>query len=111
MIELLAQPTFWISLTTLTFLELVLGIDNLLFVSIAIGKLKGAEQQRARRIGVWGAMVLRIVMLAGVFWIIQLDAHPLFILPESLAHAIGAKDAEAIHAFTYFTVKDLILFG
>jgi len=111
MIELLTQPAFWLSLVTLTFLELVLGIDNLLFVSIAIGKLKGAEQSRARRVGVWGAMVLRILMLAGIFWIIQLDANPLFVLPEAWGRAVGAKDEEAIHAFTYFTVKDLILFA
>ena len=71
--DILATPAFWLSLTALTFLEIVLGIDNLLFVSIAIGKLKGKQQDNARRFGVWGAMVLRIVMLAGIFWIIQLD--------------------------------------
>ena len=77
--ELLASPAFWVSLTTLTFLEIVLGIDNLLFVSIAVGKLKGRERVRARRFGIWGAMVLRILMLSGVFWIIRLGATPLLI--------------------------------
>lgn len=107
--DILATPAFWVSLTALTFLEIVLGIDNLLFISIAIGKLKGAQQDNARRFGVWGAMVLRIVMLAGIFWIIQLDEAPLFSLPEGWAAILGASDEHAIHAFTTFTVRDLIL--
>ena len=90
--EILATPAFWLSLTALTFLEIVLGIDNLLFVSIAIGKLKGKQQRDARRFGVWGAMVLRIIMLAGIFWIIQLDEHPLFHLPESWPGMIGITE-------------------
>jgi predicted tellurium resistance membrane protein TerC len=109
MIELLSQPAFYLSLVTLTFLELVLGIDNLLFVSIAIGKLRGKQQEQARRVGVWGAMVLRIAMLAGVFWITQLDEAPLAVLPASWAAAFGAHDAQSIHDFTYFTMKDLVL--
>ncbi|MEQ1619598.1 MAG: TerC family protein [Terricaulis sp.] len=110
--ELLATPAFWVSLSALTFLEIVLGIDNLLFVSIAIGKLKGKQQDDARRFGVWGAMVLRIVMLSGIFWIIQLDENPLFALPEGWAALIlGTDDEHAIHAFTFFTIKDLILLG
>lgn len=108
--DLLAQPAFWVSLTTLTFLEIVLGIDNLLFVSIAVGKLKGAEQDRARRIGIWGAMALRIVMLASIFWIINLDKHPLFALDPALAPAFG-KEGEHAAEFLQVTVKDLILFA
>lgn len=107
--ELLATPAFWVSLSALTFLEIVLGIDNLLFVSIAVGKLRGKQQDQARRIGVWGAMVLRIVMLAGIFWIIQLEASPIFALPEQWAGWLGIHDEHAAHDFTEFTVKDLIL--
>ena len=107
--EILATPAFWLSLTALTFLEIVLGIDNLLFVSIAIGKLKGKQQRDARRFGVWGAMVLRIIMLAGIFWIIQLDEHPLFHLPESWPGMIGIT--EHVEEFIAFTIKDLILLG
>jgi predicted tellurium resistance membrane protein TerC len=109
MIDLLATPAFWVSLTTLTFLEIVLGIDNLLFVSIAVAKLKGAEQQRALRIGVWGAMVLRIVMLAGIFWIIQLGQSPLFTLPEGLVDLFAGDDPHAREEFAQFTAKDLVL--
>lgn len=105
--EILSTPAFWVSLSALTFLEIVLGIDNLLFVSIAVGKLKDAQQRRARRFGVWGAMVLRILMLSGIFWIIQLEESPLFHLPEAWAGMIGIN--EHVEEFTAFTVKDLIL--
>ncbi len=110
--ELLAEPAFWVSLTTLTFLEIVLGIDNLLFVSIAVGKLAGKQQEDARRIGIWGAMILRIVMLGAIFWIIQLDAHPLFSLPSSWAAVLGHEaDLHSVEEFLSFTIKDLILLG
>src|SRR5262245_7837248 len=107
--DLIAQPAFWLSLTALTFLEIVLGVDNLLFVSIAIGKLKGAEQNRARRFGVWGAMGLRILMLMGIVWIIQLEEAPLFVLPMQWAVILGDADAHARGEFLAFTLKDLIL--
>ncbi len=108
--DLIATPAFWVSLSALTFLEIVLGVDNLLFVSIAIGKLKGRQQTSARRFGVWGAMFLRIAMLSGIFWIIRLDENPLFSLPEGWAALVlGPVDEHALHAFTYFTIKDLIL--
>jgi predicted tellurium resistance membrane protein TerC len=108
--DVIGEPAFWLSLVTLTFLEIVLGIDNLLFVSIGVAKLKGAEQKRARDIGIWGAMILRIVMLGAIFWIIQLDQHPLIVMPEGWADILGATaDDHARHEFTEFTVKDLIL--
>ncbi len=109
MTELFAAPEFWGSLVTLTFLEIVLGIDNLLFVSIAVANLKGAQQKSARRIGVWGAMVLRVLMLGGIFWIIGLDKEPVFTLPAGLAQFVGHGDEHATEAFADVTVKDLIL--
>ena len=109
MTEILAAPEFWGSLVTLTFLEVVLGIDNLLFVSIAVANLKGAQQQNARRIGVWGAMVLRVAMLGAIFWIINLDKEPIFTLPAALADFVAHGDEHARHAFAEVTVKDLIL--
>jgi predicted tellurium resistance membrane protein TerC len=107
--ELLATPAFWGSLVTLTFLEIVLGIDNLLFVSIAVANLKGEAQKNARRIGVWGAMVLRVAMLGGIFWVINLDKEPLFTLPSALADFVAHGDEHARHAFAEVTLKDLIL--
>ena len=110
--DLVLGPAFWVSLTALTFLEIILGVDNLLFVSIAVGRLKGVEQSRARRYGVWGAMVLRILMLSGIFWIIQLDENPLFRLPDSWAIILGGDaDEHARAEFAAFTLKDLILLG
>ena len=108
--DMMAQPSFWLSLVTLTFLEIILGIDNLLFVSIAIGKLKGKQQDEARRIGIWGAMGLRILMLSGIFWIIQLDSSPLFHLPSSWDVVLGMHPSEeALKEFHNFSVKDLVL--
>lgn len=107
--ELIASPVFWGSLLTLTFLEIILGVDNLFFVSIAIGKLQGKSRNAARRIGVWGAMVLRIAMLAGIFWIVRLDAAPLFHLPDFFADILANGDEHAREAVSAVTVKDLIL--
>jgi predicted tellurium resistance membrane protein TerC len=109
--EFLSSPAFWGSLATLTFLEVVLGIDNLLFVSIATGKLQGKDKVTATRIGVWGAMLLRIVMLALIFMIINLDKNALFTLPSGLAQFLGGGNEEAIHHIEEITIKDLILFG
>ncbi len=109
MMDLIAQPAFWLSLVTLTFLEIVLGIDNLLFVSIAVGKLKGEQQRRARRIGIWGAMALRIAMLSGVFWIVHAGEAPLFFLPQPLVDLFSGGDAHAAEEMAALTVKDLVL--
>jgi predicted tellurium resistance membrane protein TerC len=67
-----------IALATLTFLEVILGVDNVIFISILAGKLRGEQlQQRARRVGLMGAMVMRILLLMSLAWIIRLTA-PLF---------------------------------
>ena len=84
----LTQPEAWVGLLTLTLLEIVLGIDNIIFISILAGKLPKHQQGRARRIGLVGAMVTRIALLAALAWIIRLTA-PLF---EVLGHAISGRD-------------------
>ena len=66
-----------VALITLTFLEIVLGVDNVIFISILSGKLPGSQQGSARRIGLLAAMGMRIVLLLSVVWIIRLTA-PLF---------------------------------
>jgi predicted tellurium resistance membrane protein TerC len=66
-----------IALVTLTFLEIVLGIDNVIFISILSSKLPKADQSKARRTGLLGAMVMRIALLSVIAWIIRLTA-PLF---------------------------------
>lgn len=111
MTELIASPAFWGSLATLTFLEIVLGIDNLLFISIATGKLQGEQKKRASRIGIWGAMILRILMLGLIFWILQADKSPLFQLPHAIAEFAAGGNEEALHHIEYVTLKDIILFA
>src|SRR5215207_4905863 len=75
--EWLTNPEIWIALLTLTALEIVLGIDNVIFISILAGKLPEHQQARARTIGLGLAMLTRILLLFSLAWIIQLTA-PLF---------------------------------
>lgn len=109
MFELLASPAFWGSLATLTFLEVILGIDNLLFVPIAIGKLQGKQKAQATRIGSSGAMFLRITMLALIFVIVGLDKNALFHLPHEFAMFVAGGEDGLMHHVEEVTVKDLIL--
>jgi predicted tellurium resistance membrane protein TerC len=88
MLELLADPQAWIALATLTGLELVLGIDNIVFISILVDKLPVAQRERARRIGLFMAMFMRIGLLLVLSWIIGLVA-PLFTV---LGQAISGRD-------------------
>jgi len=82
------SPEAWLGLLTLTVLEIVLGIDNIIFISILAGKLPQWQQGRARRVGLAGAMFTRIALLAALAWIIRLTA-PLFHL---LGHAFAGRD-------------------
>lgn len=67
------SPEIWISLLTLTFLEIVLGVDNIIFISISAGKLPEAEQKKATNIGLILAMGLRILLLFGITWLIAME--------------------------------------
>lgn len=75
--ELLASPELWIAFATLLLLEIVLGIDNVVFISILAGRLPEQQQARARTIGLSLALVTRLLLLASLSWIIGLTA-PLF---------------------------------
>jgi len=88
MLELLSDPQAWIALLTLTALELVLGIDNIVFISILVDKLDPVQRERARRIGLAMAMVMRIGLLLVLSWIVGLVA-PLFTV---LGQAISGRD-------------------
>ena len=68
-----ASPEVWLSLLTLTFLEIVLGIDNIIFIAIAAGKLPDEEQGKATKIGLVLAMALRIALLFGISWLIGMS--------------------------------------
>ena len=71
--ELLSNPNAWLALLTLTFLEIILGIDNIVFLSIVSGKLDPKDQPKARRIGLILAMAFRIVLLFGISWVLSLQ--------------------------------------
>jgi predicted tellurium resistance membrane protein TerC len=79
-----------VALVTLTLLEVVLGIDNVIFISILAGKLPPAQQERARRIGLMGAMVMRILLLLSITWIMRLT-QPLFTVPI-FNHEFSGRD-------------------
>ena len=76
-LSLLADPQVWIAFATLTALELVLGIDNVIFISILVDKLPPAQREKARKIGLFLAMFMRIALLLVLSWIVGL-VEPLF---------------------------------
>ncbi len=84
----LGDPQIWASLLTLTALEIVLGIDNLVFIAILAGRLPAERQDRARRVGLALALITRLALLASIVWIIGLT-RPLF---EVLGHAVSWRD-------------------
>jgi predicted tellurium resistance membrane protein TerC len=86
--EWLADPQIWIAFLTLTVLELVLGIDNVIFISILSGKLPAEQQARARYIGLALALVMRVILLFSLTWVIGLT-EPLF---RVLGYDISGRD-------------------
>ncbi|MDH3292272.1 MAG: TerC family protein [Gemmatimonadota bacterium] len=86
--EWLTNPEIWIALVTLTVLEIVLGIDNVIFISILAGKLPAGQQKRARRIGLSLAMITRLGLLFSLSWLIGLTA-PFF---SVFGRAISGRD-------------------
>jgi len=88
MLELLTDPQAWIAFATLTALELVLGIDNVIFISILVDKLPREQRELARRIGLLMAMFMRIGLLLVLSWVVGLVA-PLFTV---LGQAISGRD-------------------
>ncbi len=86
--ELLTSPQAWIAFATLTLLELVLGIDNIIFISILVDKLPKAQQEKARRVGLFMAMFMRIGLLLVLAWIVGL-VTPLF---SVLGQDISGRD-------------------
>ena len=83
--ELLSDPQAWIAFATLTLLELVLGIDNIVFISILAGKLQAGEQARARLVGLALALVMRVILLFSLTWVIGLTAPLFTVLGEEIS--------------------------
>lgn len=100
-----------LSLATLAILEIVLGIDNIVFLAILTGKLPEHQQPRARTLGLLLAAVGRVALLFAISWIITLDKTVLFELPFNFnqSHAAHASEAVAASGTTPITIKDLVL--
>lgn len=84
----LSDPSVWAALATLTVMEVVLGIDNVVFISILAGKLPTEQQPRARRMGLGLAMGTRLLLLLSITWLMKLTA-PLF---SVIGHAVSGRD-------------------
>ena len=97
----ITDPQTWIGFLTLTGLEIVLGIDNVIFISILAGKLHPEQQGRARRLGLGLAMVMRILLLLSLSWIARLTA-PLFAV---LGHEISGRDLVLIVGGLFLLAK------
>lgn len=109
--EWLSQPEIWISLLTLTFLEIVLGIDNIIFISILSGKLPLEQQKKARQVGLGAALLTRVLLLCSLAWVMKLDkpfwsheffGHPFELSGKSLILLVGGfflifKSTREIH--------------
>ncbi|MBT2188712.1 TerC family protein [Sphingobium nicotianae] len=74
---LASEPTAWVALATLVAMEVVLGVDNLIFISVLSNKLREGIRVRARRIGIGLALIMRLILLASIAWIVQLT-EPIF---------------------------------
>ena len=88
MLEMFTSPELLVALLTLTVLEIVLGVDNVIFISILSAKLPKEQQQRARRVGLMGAMLMRIALLFSLSWMARLT-NPLFNL---MGHDLSGRD-------------------
>jgi len=88
MFDWILDPNAWLALGTLTILEIVLGIDNIIFLSLVVAKLPPAQQSKARAMGLFGAMLMRLCLLASISWVIRLT-YPLFTV---FGNAISIRD-------------------
>ncbi|MEP6667882.1 MAG: TerC family protein [Chthoniobacter sp.] len=99
----LTDPNLWISLVTLTVLEIVLGIDNIIFISILAGKLPAAQQGKARTIGLLLALITRVLLLCSIFWLTRLTAA-LFAIG---GHGVSGKDLVMIAGGVFLLWKSV----
>ncbi|MBP7766378.1 MAG: TerC family protein [Deltaproteobacteria bacterium] len=97
----LTSPEAWVALATLTALEIVLGIDNIIFISILVGRLPAAKRNFARRTGLFLAMIMRLALLFSIVWISRLIA-PLFTV---LGQAISGRDIILIGGGLFLLAK------
>lgn len=101
MFEWLASPEAWVALVTLTALEIVLGIDNIIFISILVGRLPEAQRNFARRMGLGLAMLTRLGLLFSISWVMSLT-EPWF---ELLGNSISGRDVVLIGGGLFLLAK------
>lgn len=101
--EWLTSPEAWVALLTLTILEIVLGVDNIIFISILAGKLPPGQQNKARQIGLLGAMVMRIILLLSIAWVTRLT-NPLFHVME---RGISGRDLILVGGGLFLLAKSV----
>jgi predicted tellurium resistance membrane protein TerC len=99
--ELITNPAIWVAFATLTVLEIVLGIDNIVFIAILAGKLPVEQQARARTLGLALAMITRILLLLALAWLVGLTA-PLF---EIMGQEISGRDLILIAGGLFLVAK------
>src|SRR3982751_6373772 len=99
----LTSPETWISLVTLTLLEIVLGIDNIIFISILSGKLPEQQQARARTIGLSRALITRVLLLSCIFWLVHLTDE----LFQAFGRSISWKDLVMIGGGLFLLTKSV----
>ncbi|GAA5194583.1 TerC family protein [Ferrimonas gelatinilytica] len=104
MFDWISSPEAWIALATLTTLEIVLGIDNIIFISILVGRLPAAQRERARRLGLMLAMVTRLALLFSLTWVMGLT-EPWF---EILGRAISSRDLILIGGGLFLLAKSTL---
>ena len=85
LLALAADPAAWAALMTLIAMEVVLGIDNLIFIAILTNKLPEAQREKARQIGIGLALIMRLMLLATIAWIVQLTQPILTVLGHSFS--------------------------
>ena len=104
MMELLASPEAWVSLLSLTAMEIVLGIDNIVFLALLVGKLAPADQPRARFVGLVLALVMRLGLLFTLTWIMRLS-EPFF---HVLGHGFSGRDLVLLAGGGFLVAKATI---
>ncbi len=101
MLEIFSSPETWVSLLTLTALEIVLGIDNIIFISILAGKLPQEDRKKATRLGLGGALLSRLALLGAISWVTKLTT-PLF---SVMGYEVSGRDLVLIAGGLFLMAK------
>ncbi|MCL2898969.1 TerC family protein [Brenneria tiliae] len=99
----MADPNAWLTLSTLTILEIVLGIDNIIFLSLVVAKLPKEKQSIARITGLTAAMLMRLSLLASISWLMHLN-HPLFMI---FNHSVSVRDLILFSGGLFLIIKSM----